>query len=195
MSLISQFINKIVDLFLSSALNFANMSNLVMRSRDFSILTALIVLLFIYGVFFGEVHLVMILLSTYLSYTILVFLPLNNSLFNFYGLNFYFRLTVFIFLIILIYFLLNRLYRIFKKKSIEFSLIRMILLSISEVTLFVALVSSFFTTDFEILLSDTMKKYILDDNWKFFLVIFPIIVIGLTTKKKSKSFDNSKDIE
>ena len=187
MPIISQFINKVFDLFLSSALNFANAGGLLLRSRDLSILAVLAGLFVVYGIFFGEIHLVMIILSTYISYTVLAFLPLNNSVFNFYGLDFYFRLLVFICLIAVVYILLVSFYRFFRKKNLKFSLIRMILLGISEVLLFVVLMSGFFTDNFEFLLSDMIKKYLLDDNWKFFFVILPLIVVGLRTMKKNRN--------
>jgi len=189
--MILDFINKLFNLSLAAIFNVFEIGNIIFKTTDLSSLFFIALGLLLYGVFIGETHLILIILSIYLSYTIISFLPINNPIFNFYSLNFYFRLSIFIAFIIIIYLLLANFYHPTFKKRINNSLIRIFILSILGALLFGVLASGFITSDIEYYISNISKTYLLDTNWKFILVILPLLIIGLKRKKFRSRQDES----
>ena len=161
-----------------SGVDFAN------PTWDLFIILFFIVSAFIYGMTLGRDRVILILISVYMGLAVIHAAPFLDALEPAtYGPNnvFAFRITIFLALFVLLFFLLSRsaLLRTLAKSDAPGALWQVVLFSVLHVGLLISITLSFIPEEFHNQLSEATRQWFIGEQAEFFWIIAPIAAMAL----------------
>ncbi len=169
---------------LSTVNNFISGVDFANPTWDLFIILFFIVSAFIYGMTLGRDRVILILVAIYMGLAVIHAAPFLDTLEPVgYGPNnvFAFRITIFIALFILIFFLLSRstILRTLAKSESPGALWQVIIFSLLHVGLLISITLSFIPEEFHAQLSESTRQWFIGEQAEFFWVIAPIVGMAL----------------